>query len=69
MRPKSTLDRAERTLICDLKTEVDFRLPRGADFEMCYSSQLCATLSGFEMQKNEKHFRKAKSNKKNRENE
>jgi hypothetical protein len=33
MRPKSTLCRAERTLECDLKTEVDF-VPHGADFEM-----------------------------------
>jgi hypothetical protein len=25
---------AEQTLVCDLKTEVDFMMPRGADFEM-----------------------------------
>jgi hypothetical protein len=31
---KSTLCRAERTLRCDLKTEVNFRMPRGADFEL-----------------------------------
>jgi hypothetical protein len=30
---KSNLCRAERTLRCDLKTEVDF-VPRGTDFEM-----------------------------------
>jgi hypothetical protein len=33
-KPKSTLCRAERTLKCDLKTEVNFRMPRGADFEL-----------------------------------
>jgi hypothetical protein len=39
--------RAERTLECDLKTEVDF-VPRGADFEMRLEnrSRLCAAWSG-----------------------
>jgi hypothetical protein len=37
---------AERTLECDLKTEVDF-VPRGADFEMRLEirSRLCAVRS------------------------
>jgi hypothetical protein len=36
--------------------EVNFRLPRGADFRCDYSSRLCAMRGGLKMQKNEKHF-------------
>jgi hypothetical protein len=56
---------AERTLDCDLKTEVDF-VTRRADFEMRLKnrSRLCATLGGLKMQKTKSTFRKAKANEK-----
>jgi hypothetical protein len=54
----------EQTLICDLKTEVDFRLPHGADFRCDYSSRLCATRGGLKMQKMKSTFWKAKVNEK-----
>jgi hypothetical protein len=44
--------------------EVDFRLPRGADFRCDYISRLCATRGGLKMQKTKSTFRKAKANKK-----
>jgi hypothetical protein len=44
--------------------EVDFRLPRKADFRCDCSSQLCATRDGLKMQKTKSTFWKAKANKK-----
>jgi hypothetical protein len=51
-------------LICDLETEVDFRLPCRANFQMRLQSRLFATRGGLKMQKRKSTFRKAKANEK-----
>jgi hypothetical protein len=58
------LCRAEWTLRCDLKTEVDFSCHAKRTLICDFGSRLCATRGGLKMQKTKSTFRKAKMNKK-----